>query len=65
MLIIGNYYEGATLIGVSKLLMDCFAALQLPQSCPTFGIHGASSPLLPHVGVHHKSILLLTCRHDA
>jgi len=44
--------------------MDCFAALQLPQSCPAFGIGGASSPLLSHVGARHKSILPLACGHD-
>lgn len=51
------------MIRVSKLLTDCIAALQLPQSCPTLGIRGDSSPLLLHVGTCHKSILPLTCEH--
>ena len=34
----------------SKLLTNCFAALQLSQFYPASGMRGASAPLLPHVG---------------
>ncbi len=51
------------MIRVSKVITDCYAASQLSQSYPTFGIRGVPAPLLPHVGARHKASHPPVCKH--